>query len=255
MTTSLSNPRADFEINTVGGHNLLEAVRRWAPQAHIIYSSTNKVYGSLDQVRIREAATRYVADNYEFGFDETLSLDFQSPYGCSKGAIDQYMLDYHRMFGLRTTVFRHSSVFGIRQYGTIDQGWIGWFLQQALMTQKNFGHRFTICGDGKQVRDVLFSNDLVSCYFMALEAGTTVAGQVFNIGGGMPNSLSLLELFSFLDRELGICLQYDHLPWRQSDQRVFVADIRKANRIFGWQPATSFQQGLTAALAWSRNEV
>ena len=255
MTTSLSNPRADFEINTVGGHNLLEAVRRWVPQAHIIYSSTNKVYGSLDQVRIREAATRYVADNYELGFDETLSLDFQSPYGCSKGAIDQYMLDYHRMFGLRTTVFRHSSVFGIRQYGTIDQGWIGWFLQQALMTQKNSGHRFTICGDGKQVRDVLFSNDLVSCYFQALEAGTAVAGQVFNIGGGMPNSLSLLELFSFLDRELGICLQYDHLPWRQSDQRVFVADIRKANRIFGWQPATSFQQGLTAALAWSRNEV
>ena len=255
MTTSLSNPRADFEINTVGGHNLLEAVRRWVPEAHIIYSSTNKVYGGLDQVHIREAATRYVADGYDHGFDENLNLDFQSPYGCSKGAIDQYMLDYHRMFGLRTTVFRHSSVFGIRQYGTIDQGWIGWFLQQALLTQQHAAHRFTICGDGKQVRDVLFSHDLVSCYFRAVEAGAVTAGQVFNIGGGMPNSLSLLELFSFLDDELGIRLQYDHLPWRLSDQRVFVADIRKAEHIFGWQPATSFTSGLKAALAWSRAEV
>ena len=254
MTTSLENPRQDFEVNVVGGHNLLESVRRHAPGAQVLYSSTNKVYGDLLEIPVLEQATRYVADGYAHGFDESLRLEFQSPYGCSKGAIDQYMLDYHRMFGLRTVVFRHSSVFGVRQFGTFDQGWVGWFLQQALETARNPDHRFTIAGDGKQVRDVLFSDDLVHCYFSALRADPAVCGQAFNIGGGMQNSLSLLELFAFLNQTLGIELNFDRLPWRQSDQKVFVADIRKAESFLGWKPATSKECGLKSALAWASTE-
>ena len=254
MTTSLEDPRQDFEINVIGGHNLIESVRRHTPEARVLYSSTNKVYGDLLGVPVREAETRYIADGYEHGFDEALHLEFQSPYGCSKGAVDQYMLDYHRMYGLKTMVFRHSSVFGVRQFGTVDQGWVGWFLQQALVTQRNSKHRFTIAGDGKQVRDVLFSDDLVDCYFSALEAGSRALGQAYNIGGGRDNSLSLLELFRFLEQELEISLQFDRLPWRQSDQKVFVADIRKAALFFGWKPQITTTAGLRMALSWARQE-
>ncbi|MEN9722435.1 MAG: hypothetical protein RJB38_421 [Pseudomonadota bacterium] len=255
MTTSLENPRQDFEINVVGGHNLIESVRRHVPEARVLYSSTNKVYGDLLDVPISEAKTRYLAEGYEQGFNESLRLEFQSPYGCSKGATDQYMLDYHRMYGLKTMVFRHSSVFGVRQFGTFDQGWVGWFLQQALETKRNPKHRFTIAGDGKQVRDVLFSDDLVDCYFSALEAGPRALGQAYNIGGGMENSLSLLELFEFLNQELGVSLQFERLPWRQSDQKVFVADIRKATKLFGWKPKTNKAAGLRSALSWAQKEI
>ncbi|OFZ82709.1 MAG: CDP-paratose 2-epimerase [Bdellovibrionales bacterium RIFOXYD1_FULL_53_11] len=251
MTTSIADPRLDFETNVVGGHNILEAVRRHSPGTVVFYSSTNKVYGDLDRCKYEERGLRYVAPGFEHGFDETVPLDFRSPYGCSKGAMDQYMLDYARVFGLKTIVFRHSSIFGGRQFSTYDQGWIGWFVMQALGAKRGtLAEPFTISGDGKQVRDVLFASDLVGCYFEALANADKAAGNAFNIGGGMENSLSLLELFEFLQQELDIKLEYTKLPWRKSDQKVFVADIRKAGRIFGWKPRVACKDGLRRMITW-----
>lgn len=251
MTTSVADPRLDFETNVIGGHNVLESVRRHSPDSVVIYSSTNKVYGDLEWVSYDEAPLRYEAKQYPHGFDEKTRLDFQSPYGCSKGATDQYMLDYARMFGLRTVVFRHSSIFGDRQFSTYDQGWIGWFIKQAIDTKHGTLHEpFTISGDGKQVRDVLFASDLVRCYYSAVEHADRAWGNAFNIGGGMENSLSLLELFEFLNGELGVTLKYRKLPWRQSDQKVFVADIAKAKRCFGWVPLVGKEEGLRRMVRW-----
>lgn len=251
MTTSLADPRLDFETNVVGGHNVLESVRRHSRQSVIVYSSTNKVYGDLDWVSYDEAPLRYEAKQFPKGFNEQTPLDFRSPYGCSKGATDQYMLDYARMFGLKTIVFRHSSIFGDRQFSTSDQGWIGWFIRQGLdAKQETLSEPFTISGDGKQVRDVLFASDLVRCYYLAVEHAERARGNAFNIGGGMENSLSLLELFKFLNGELGVTLKYQALPWRQSDQKVFVADISKARESFGWFPQVAKEEGLRRMIRW-----
>lgn len=252
MTTSIANPRLDFEINVVGSHNLLEAVRLYAPQATVIYSSTNKVYGDLEQYSYQETATRFVCSDRPNGFDESTPLDFHSPYGCSKGAADQYMLDYARIFGLKTVVFRHSSMYGGRQFATYDQGWIGWFCQKAAETRLGLlKEPFTISGTGKQVRDVLHADDMISLYFAALERGEEIGGQVFNIGGGMANSLSLLELFDLLQELIGKPLNFTRLPPRESDQRLFVADIAKAARLIGWQPKVSARDGVTRMLEWT----
>ncbi|RME58430.1 NAD-dependent epimerase/dehydratase family protein [Candidatus Parcubacteria bacterium] len=251
MTTSIANPRMDFEVNALGTHNLLEAVRLYAPEAIVIYSSTNKVYGDLEQYTYREAETRYECVDRPNGFDETTPLDFHSPYGCSKGAADQYMLDYARVFGLRTVVFRHSSMFGGRQFATFDQGWVGWFCQKAAETKKGFLNKpFTISGTGKQVRDVLHVEDVKRLYMAALEHIDQAQGQAFNIGGGIENSLSLLELFRLLEEYLGVHLVYTHLPARKSDQRFFVADISKASRLLQWKPRVSLSEGIEMMLDW-----
>lgn len=251
MTTSIADPRKDFEVNVVGGHNVLEAVRKFSPESVVTYSSTNKVYGSLDYLEYKETPTRYVTPDYPNGFGETLTLDFQSPYGCSKGAIDQYMLDYARIFGLRTIVFRHSSIFGGRQFSTYDQGWIGWFIKQALDIKRgDLKEEFTISGSGKQVRDVLFIDDLVECYFNSIACVEKTKGQAFNIGGGAENSLSLLELFAFLEKKVGVSMKYRRLHWRVSDQKVFCADTSKAKSFFCWQPKTEKLSGLEKMIAW-----
>lgn len=252
MTTSIVDPRMDFEVNALGTLNLLEAVRAHAPQALVIYSSTNKVYGDLEQYQYRETDTRYVCVERPDGFDEQTPLDFHSPYGCSKGSADQYLLDYHRIFGLRTVVFRHSSMYGGRQFATADQGWIGWFCQMAAQTRA--GQRqepFTISGNGKQVRDVLHAEDMIALYFSTLQHADAAAGQAFNIGGGIVNSLSLLELLGLLEHEIGRPLVYTKLPPRESDQRVFVADIAKMHRLTGWAPRVQVQDGVSQMLAWT----
>ncbi|MFQ3368655.1 MAG: CDP-paratose 2-epimerase [Methylophilaceae bacterium] len=251
MTTSLKDPRQDFEINVLGTINLLESLRISSSSAIIIYSSTNKVYGDLESFRYEESAMRYKPTDYSNGFDEHVPLDFRSPYGCSKGSADQYMLDYHRNYGLNTIVFRHSSIFGSRQFSTSDQGWIGWFISQALLIkQGKLTKPFTISGDGKQVRDVLFSSDLVNCYFKAIDNGSACAGQAFNIGGGMKNSLSLLELFKTLEIELDIQLNFNRLPWRPNDQKVFVANNTKAKKTFNWEPLVNKEQGIKDMIQW-----
>lgn len=252
MTTSVQNPRLDFETNALGTLNVLEAVRRHSPTSAILYSSTNKVYGDLDQFDYNESETRYTCAAHPYGFDERIPLDFRSPYGCSKGSADQYIIDYHRIHGLQTAVFRHSSIFGARQFATFDQGWIGWFVKQALETRKNPAAEFTISGNGKQVRDVLFVRDLIECYFKASDSIDSIAGQAFNIGGGIDNSLSLLELFRHLERELKITLNYKQLPWRQSDQKVFIADSTKASQRFGWSPKTNAEKGIAEMIRWTQ---
>ena len=250
MTTSLSNPRLDFDTNVVGSFNVLEAVRQFAPEATVVYSSTNKVYGDFEYFHYDETPTRYVCRERTNGFDESVNLDFHSPYGCSKGAADQYMLDYARMFHLKTIVFRHSSMYGARQFGTFDQGWISWFVQKAVETKKDSHATFTISGNGKQVRDVLHAEDMVRLYLTAADKIGSASGNVFNIGGGMANSLSLLELFSFLETELGVKLKYSHLPPRESDQKVFVADITKAKRVLDWDPVVSKEEGIRKMIKW-----
>jgi CDP-paratose 2-epimerase len=235
----------------MGTLNLLEAVRQHAPQAIVVYSSTNKVYGDLEQYTYRETDTRYECINQPNGFDEKTQLDFHSPYGCSKGAADQYMLDYARIFGLRTVVFRHSSMYGGRQFATYDQGWVGWFCQKATEAKNVTGNElFTISGSGKQVRDVLHSDDMERLYLAAVTNIDKAKGQAFNIGGGIANSLSLLDLFSLLEELAGVKLNYSKLPARQSDQRFFVSDISKANVILGWRPEVSSRDGVKRMLAW-----
>lgn len=250
MTTSTRHPRHDFETNVVGGFNVLETVRERAPDAVVVYSSTNKVYGDLGFVAYDETPTRWVARGYEDGFDEKVPLDFQTPYGCSKGAVDQYARDYFRMFGVRTIVFRHSSVFGTRQFSTFDQGWIGWFVSQILAQRSADAPPFSIAGDGKQVRDVLFVDDLVDCYFAALDAREAVWGEAFNLGGGMANSMSLLELFAFAGERVGVTPRFERLPERKSDQKVFVADTRKITSATGWTPRVSKEEGVRRMIDW-----
>lgn len=251
MTTSIANPRMDFEVNAMGTHNLLEAVRQHAPNATIVYSSTNKVYGDLEQYTYEETESRYRCIEHPDGFDERSQLDFHSPYGCSKGSADQYMLDYARIFGLKTVVFRHSSMYGGRQFATYDQGWVGWFCQKAVETSRGeLKEPFTISGTGKQVRDVLHADDMKRLYMAAVKHIDSAKGQAFNIGGGIQNSLSLLELFSLLEAKLAIQLEYSRLPVRESDQRVFVADITKAKQMLGWTPSVSAQDGVARMVDW-----
>lgn len=251
MTTSLENPRADFETNALGTLNVLEAVRLHSPQTSVFFSSTNKVYGDLEDYHYKETATRYICEEFPEGFPESIPLDFRTPYGCSKGAADQYIKDYSLCYGLKTVVFRHSSIFGGRQFSTKDQGWIGWFVKQAIDTKTGkLKEPFTISGNGKQVRDVLFASDIISCYFEALKHIDKTAGQTFNIGGGFDNSLSLLELFDLCNKFLDIKMNYKELPPRQSDQKVFIADISKAEKVFGWKPKTDKVSGLKQMISW-----
>ncbi len=251
MTTSIENPLMDFEINAKGSLNLLEAVRKFSPDSAVVYSSSNKVYGDLEYIKYEETATRYIASDYPEGFPENLQLDFKTPYGCSKGSADMYMIDYSKIFGLKTAVFRHSSMYGARQFSTFDQGWVGWFCAKARETQKGIlKEPFTICGNGKQVRDVLFASDTAELYLKAGQNIEKIKGEVFNIGGGIENSLSLLELFDILEKELNIELNYTKLPPRLSDQKVFVADCSKIKKYMDWKPKVDKIQGIRQVLDW-----
>ena len=251
MTTSITDPRMDFEVNVGGSFNLLNAVRLYSPESAIIYSSTNKVYGDLEQFEYRETETRYECVQKPNGFDEKVNLDFHSPYGTSKGSADQYMLDFARIYDLKTVVFRHSSMFGGRQFATYDQGWLGWFTQKALEIKNSIAKEaFTISGNGKQVRDLLYASDCVALYLKAAEKIELVKGQAFNIGGGIRNSSSLLELFDLLEGELDIKMTYQQLPPRKSDQRVFVADISLVKKTLNWQPVVRKEQGIKNMLEW-----
>jgi CDP-paratose 2-epimerase len=253
MTTSMQSPRRDFEINVLGSINVLEAVRIYTPKTAVIYASSNKVYGNLGHLDLVEAATRYQPRTSQNGVDESVAIEFHTPYGCSKGAADQYMQDYARGFGLNTVVFRHSTIYGGRQFVTYDQGWVGWFCRQAIESKANPSRPpFTVSGDGKQVRDLLHVSDAVRCYVAAYEHIAAARGRAFNIGGGMENSMSLIELLRYLEDRLGIKLNYTHLPWRQSDQKFFVADNSKARKFIAWEPITTKEEGIESVLNWEK---
>ena len=245
VTTSVTDPRTDFEINALGTFNLLEAVRRHCPEAAFLYASTNKVYGSLHQAKVREVAGRYEFVSHEHGISEGEPLDFHSPYGCSKGSADQYVLDYARIYGLRTVSLRQSCIYGRRQFGIEDQGWVAWFAIAALL-----GKPISVYGDGKQVRDVLFVDDLCELYDACIENIERVKGNAYNVGGGPANRLGLLELLDDLGRRTGKRLDVTFASVRPGDQPVFVADVRKAQRDLGWAPKTSIDQGVTALFEW-----
>ena len=258
MTTSIENPHRDILTNVFGTFNILEATRKFSPKAFIAYSSTNKVYGDLENLNYGETSSRYVLKDFKNGLDETTRLDFSTPYGCSKGSADQYVRDWARVFDLQTIVFRHSSIYGGRQYASFDQGWIGWFCKQALIQEKLFSNKekiypFTISGSGKQVRDVLHASDIVKLYSRVFDVKDKVSGQVFNIGGGYKNSLSLLELFNLIEKYLDIDkLTFEKKEKRASDQKVFIADISKARNLIGWEPEINSNDGIKSMLNWTK---
>lgn len=246
VTTSVEDPRTDFEVNALGSFNVLEAARLSARRPLVLYASTNKVYGGMEDVRVVERDGRYAYRDLLRGVDEERPLDFHSPYGCSKGAADQYVRDYARIYRVPTVVFRQSCIYGPRQFGTEDQGWVAHFVLSALR-----GGALTIYGDGKQVRDVLDVDDLVDAFLAAVERADAVAGRVYNIGGGPERALSLLELVAWLERHLGRKLRVSFGPWRPGDQRVYVSDISRAGRELGWSPRTSVVDGLERLFAWA----
>ncbi len=248
VTTSVTDPRTDFEINALGTFNVLEAVRNAAGgRPAVLYSSTNKVYGNLEHRKVVERNGRYEYENLPQGVDESEPLDFHSPYGCSKGTGDQYVLDYARIYGLKTVAFRQSCIYGTRQFGIEDQGWIAWFCVAATT-----GQPFTIFGDGKQIRDALWVDDLINAYERALERIDTVRGEVFNIGGGPDKTLSLNELVGKLDRAFGRPFNPPYADWRPGDQRCFIADIGKARRLLDWEPKVGPDEGVDRLLGWVR---
>lgn len=256
MITSIADPYKDFQVNAMGTVHVLDAIRKFSPDTVMLFSSTNKVYGDLEQYHYRETEKRYYCTEWPEGFDETVPLDFRSPYGCSKGTADQYMLDYARIYGVKTVVFRHSSMYGGRQFATYDQGWIGWFCRKAIEKKRHVNEEiFSISGNGKQVRDILHADDMISLYYTALQHADKIAGQVFNIGGGMKQSLSLLELFDLLEKLLDVELEYQKLPPRISDQKVFVADIRKIGNAIGWKPQVTAVDGIGRMLAWTEESM
>jgi CDP-paratose 2-epimerase len=245
VTTSVRDPRTDFEDNAVATFNALEAVRLDAPEAIFLYTSTNKVYGGMEDVEVRLDGDRYRYEGLPHGCPEDRTLDFHSPYGCSKGAADQYVRDYARIYGMRTVVLRQSCIYGYRQFGLEDQGWVAWFSIRAVQ-----GKPVTIFGDGKQVRDVLFVDDLVDCFHRCVERIGEVSGRIFNIGGGPDNTLSLLELIAILEKQTGRRMEVGYDDWRPGDQRVFICDVRKAEQELGWKPTTTAEEGVRKLHDW-----
>jgi len=245
VTTSVTDPRHDFEVNALGTFNVLEAARLSRSKPLVLYSSTNKVYGKLADLGIIESNGRYTYETAKDGIAETQPLDPYSPYGCSKCTGDQYALDYARIYGVKTVVFRQSCIYGPRQFGMEDQGWLAWFSIRAAQKRP-----VTIYGDGKQVRDILFVEDLIAAYDAALRHIDVTAGKAYNIGGGTANTLSLLELVAMLNQKFGRKLECTMEDWRPGDQPVFISNIAKAKADFGWSPQVNVDHGVDRLIEW-----
>lgn len=246
VTTSVVDPRDDFECNALGTFNVMEAARLSGRNPIVLYASTNKVYGGMEEVEIIERDGAYRYADLPNGVPESFPLDFHSPYGCSKGTGDQYVRDYYRIYGIPTVVFRQSCIYGPRQFGVEDQGWIAWFIIAA-----ETGKPIMIYGDGKQVRDVLYVDDLLDAYDAAIENMDEAAGEVFNIGGGTGNMLSVWSEFGPMLEELrNSPLPVGRGPWRPGDQKIYVSDIRKAQAMLKWKPGTNVREGVEKLYNW-----
>lgn len=246
VTTSVESPREDFEINALGTFNVLEAIRKSKNKPPLIYSSTNKVYGGMEGVKVKKLKGRYAYVDYPEGIPENFPLDFHSPYGCSKGAADQYVRDYGRIYGLKTCVFRQSCIYGPRQFGIEDQGWVAWFIIASIL-----GKEITIYGDGKQVRDVLYIDDLVKVYDLALKKIDKIKNGVFNIGGGPNLTLSIWSEFKpLLEKYLDKKIKVKYADWRPGDQKIYVSDISKAKKLLNWQPSVKLDEGVSRLSGW-----
>ena len=251
VTTSVTNPRPDFEANALGTFNALEAARLSAGDPIFIYASTNKVYGEMQDVPVVQEATRWKYADLEYGCPESQPLDFHSPYGCSKGAGDQYVRDYARIYSLRSVVLRQSCIYGPRQFGMEDQGWLAWMIIAAVT-----GRQISIYGDGKQVRDVLHVDDLLDVYDAAIARIETARGQVYNVGGGVENVLAVWAEFGpLLEKLLGQKIPVAKADWRPGDQRVFYSDFRKAKRELNWEPKIDLEQGIERLVNWVQENV
>lgn len=244
MVTSVQKPREDFEINAMGTFNVLEALRKEAPEAALLYTSTNKVYGEMRDLETTEEEKRYEYKDIK-GIDENRLLDFHGPYGCSKGTGDQYTIDWSRIYGLKTVVFRQSGIYGPHQFGIEEQGWLAWFINALL-----FDKPVTIYGDGKQVRDVLYIDDVLEAYDAAFDNIKETRGKAFNIGGGIEYSLSIWELFEILEKFTDKKLKYSFGDWRPGDQKAYISDITKAKNNFNWSPKVSPKEGVEKLYNW-----
>jgi CDP-paratose 2-epimerase len=246
VTSSVDDPRVDFESNALGTFNVLEAARQNGRNPIVVFTSTNKVYGNMEDVETVERENRYEYCNLADGISESQPLDFHSPYGCSKGAADQYVRDYGRIYDLPTVVFRMSCIYGPRQFGTEDQGWVAHFIIAAMT-----GKSISIYGDGKQVRDVLFIDDLVRAFRLAVEKIDVTAGDIFNIGGGRANTLAVWHEFGEILEELkGDKITVTFNDWRPGDQVCYCSDIRKAEARMGWKPLIDKEEGIRRLWHW-----
>jgi CDP-paratose 2-epimerase len=245
VTTSVAEPRTDFAVNALGTFNMLDAVRRYSPETVFVFASTNKVYGKIAAAASELREGRYAYVDRPYGIGESEALDFLSPYGCSKGAADQYVLDFARIYQIPATSFRQSCIYGPRQFGVEDQGWVAWFAIAAIL-----GRDITIFGDGKQVRDVLHVDDLLRAYEAAFRAPDKVAQQAFNVGGGPNRVLSLLDLIEMLERRLGRPIPFRWDDWRPGDQEVYISDVRKLDASLGWKPEIEVETGVAQLMDW-----
>jgi CDP-paratose 2-epimerase len=247
VTTSYLNPREDFEINALGSFNIMESIRLYSPETFVLYASTNKVYGGMEEISVVRKENGYQFIDLDFGVSEKQPLDFHSPYGCSKGVADQYTIDYARIYNLNSCSFRQSCIYGTRQFGIEDQGWVAWFTIAATLKKP-----ITLYGDGWQTRDVLNVKDLALAYKAAWDHRNEVSGQAFNIGGGPKNILCLRDLIKFLETKLNSEIIPEFASSRPGDQPVFVCDIRKAKEILKWSPSINVHDGIEELIDWVR---
>lgn len=247
VTTSITDPRLDFDTNALGTFNLLEATRLFSPDSVFQFASTNKVYGTMEELEVIEVDGKYNYKKLKKGVNEEFNLDLHSPYGCSKGVADQYVRDYNRIYGLKTMVLRQSCIYGTRQFGVEDQGWVAWFAIASIL-----GKKTTIYGDGKQARDLLWIDDLVDAYIALYEKSDLASGQIFNLGGGSENILSLNELVDYLSKDNLMKINPQFSSWRPGDQKIYVSDIKKINELTGWKPKTSTKEGIKLLIDWCK---
>lgn len=248
VTTSIEFPIKDFNDNTISSLNLLESIRLNCKQKpNIIYSSTNKVYGGLDNLGIKEKKLRYEIKNKK-DIDENVNVDFHSPYGCSKGSADFYFQDYNRIFGFKNYILRQSCIYGPLQYGIEDQGWVSWFISNAIK-----GKKINLYGNGKQVRDLLHIDDLISLYEKMIFSKKNYG--VYNTGGGYINSVSLLEMLSYLEEISKIKVNYIVKKFRPGDQKVFISDNSKLKKNFNWKPKINVEKGMESIIQWEKTKL
>ena len=252
MTDSIEDPHNDFNINFVGTFNLINAINNFSKQTKFINISTNKVYGDLVWDKLEELETRFLSIQNNDGYDENTPLSFSGPYGCSKGSAEQYVLDYKKTFDLNTTSLRLSTIYGPNQYATFNQGWIGWFLQYVNENKHKENIEVPVHGNGKQVRDILFIDDFVELIILIINNFEQVNGEVFNIGGSLKNSLSIIELLQKSKNifELNTKFEISEKEWRPADQRFYVSNISKVNKKLNWIPKTSLDIGLESFAGW-----
>ncbi len=250
VTKSVENPVEDFKINVEGTLNILESIRRSDNPPFLVFTSTNKVYGKLSEVKLIEKNLRYYPESNEYskGINENTLLDFQSPYGCSKGSADQYILDYCRTYDVPASVFRMSCIYGPHQFGTEDQGWVAYFLFRIIQNLP-----ITIYGDGKQVRDILYIDDLLKAFELVVKFKDNCNGHAFTIGGGPSNSISILECIQMLQKQCAKFPPISFAPWRNGDQYYYVSDITKFNNLTGWKPSVDLESGISRLYEWVNN--